>query len=151
MSALDTFHQLQTLMVEMVLFGGGENEAVNGSNGLWWRGSDHVNSIYELYPKDISLFETFAAKSAQMLQATSPVKYDFPSSMIGDKPSLSIRVEELLKPLVNNGIQITSYHNLVRAEINKAIAMALKNDWNTALKIYSQILEKVPEEDKIVR
>jgi len=93
------------------------------------------------FPLDTALVDTLTQKSAEILQKTPVVGYKFPSSVMSEQSILPGPVLEKLKPAVDSGLQITSYHNLVHEHLQAAFAAVEASNYARAIEEYATALE----------
>src|SRR5215207_520232 len=90
-----------------------------------------------LFPLDVNLVDTLAQKTAEILQKTPFVTYKFPPSIISEEMILPGPVLEKLKPVFEQGLQITSHHSFVNERLEAALAAVMEDNFKLALKNYA--------------
>lgn len=103
------------------------------------------------FPRDLALVDVFAAKATDILKKTPLVKYTFPATIMSDQSVLPPGAAAELKPIVDSGLQVTSFHDSVAARVQAALDAAEDQDWNAALKHYTTALRQTPDTDLVTR
>jgi hypothetical protein len=103
------------------------------------------------FPRDIALIDTFSAKAADILRKTPLTRYDFPPTIVSEQTTLPPAVIEKLKPALESGLQITSFHNMVGDRIKAALDAAENKEWTLAVKHYQTALQQAPANDLVMR
>jgi hypothetical protein len=103
------------------------------------------------FPFDPGLVEVLAVKTADLLKRTPATEYAFPTSMVGGPPTLPATSLRELKPVLDLGLQVTSFHGEVRDRVQAAIDAIDTRDWATAIARYNEALQQVPASEQLVR
>jgi hypothetical protein len=101
------------------------------------------------FPLDISLVDALIAKSAEILRTTDPVRYVLPG--VAASSTISGAAQQALRPFVETGLQITSFHAAVSDRVSEALDHAAREDWPAAIKSYQQALEQTPAAEAAIR
>ncbi len=101
-------------------------------------------------PFDLKLVDVLVNRTAETLTAVPPVQYRFPTTMVGEQTMLPADLAAKVAPLAG-GVQITSYHGGVEAQLGAALAEVQKENWTGALDIYRKAIADVPADDPVVQ
>jgi hypothetical protein len=102
-------------------------------------------------PFDLTLVDTLITKTAGMLRATQPVRYQFPTTLVDEHSSLSTQAQEALKPFTDMGLKIASFHAAVSDTLTAGLDAAGRKDWRHASELYRQALDAAPPGELAVR
>ncbi len=100
---------------------------------------------------DPELVGILAQQASRMLQATPPVKHDFPPLLTADASALPVGMQRQLKRVTDRGLIVTSYHDDVLATLDLAADAAVQERWDVALDHYATALKLAPEDEPLVR
>lgn len=103
------------------------------------------------YPIHVDLIDTLANKTADILTRTPPSLTTIPTSLLSEESILPNRVQRTVNPLIESGVQVTSYQSDVRDGVQLALDAAARNEWDSAAQLYRKALRRVPEEDQTLR
>ena len=101
------------------------------------------------FPLEPSLVDTLIAKSAEILRAGDPIRYVLPG--VAMSSVISEPARQALRPFVETGLQITSFHAAVTDRVTEALDHAAREDWPAAIKSYQQALEQTPATEAAIR
>ena len=104
-----------------------------------------------VFPKQVALIDTFAAKAADILKKTPVTDYQFPTAIFSSEPIVPADTATQLKGITDLGLQINSYHQAVRDNLEVAAVKVRDQDWTGALKLYQTALAQVPATDVATR
>ena len=101
------------------------------------------------FPLELSLVDTLIGKSAEMLRTSDTIRYVLPGVAVSSV--ISGPAQQALRPFVETGLQITSFHAAVTDRVNEALDHAAHEDWPAAIKSYQQALEQTPATEGAIR
>ncbi|MGH7526455.1 MAG: hypothetical protein ACREMX_07100 [Gemmatimonadales bacterium] len=103
------------------------------------------------FPVDTVLVDALARKTAEILQKTPVDGYRLPTSIVSEQSILPALVQEQLKPYLDDGLRITSHHNVVNESLEAALAAVEDSNYPLAAKHYAIALDKTPDTDRVLR
>ena len=112
---------------------------------------DLSRSARVVFPIDIALVDTLIAKTAEILCKTPVTVDEFPLSLMSGPSILPKSVVEQLRPAFESGLQITSYHKVINEYLEAALAAIAEDNFQLALRHYTDALGKTPEADLVLR
>jgi hypothetical protein len=104
-----------------------------------------------VFPRDLVLVDTFAAKVADILQKTPVTGHRFPASLLSEDPILPPEVLAKINPIVDVGLQVTSPHGFIGEKVQRGMEAAEKGEWEVAVKNYALALAQAPATDRVLR
>lgn len=102
-------------------------------------------------PVDPTVVASLAAKAADILVKTAPLSYHFPSVVMSDHSMLSVPAQQVLAPIADAGLKITSFQGQVGGMVASGLDAAKAGDWSGALKRYQGALELTPATELDIR
>jgi tetratricopeptide (TPR) repeat protein len=103
------------------------------------------------FPLDVTLVDTLVAKTADMLVKTAPAQYAFPLTLVGGQSALPAPAQQLLAPIAGAGLQVTSFHAAVQANVSAGLAAAGAGNWKQAVALYQAALDQTPAAELAIR
>lgn len=100
---------------------------------------------------DPDLVGILAQQASRMLQATPPVKHDFPPLLTAEASALPVGMQRQLKRVTDRGLIVTSYHDDVLGMLDIAADAAVQERWDVALDHYATALKLAPQDEPLVR
>lgn len=104
-----------------------------------------------VFPLDVSLVDTLAAKSVEILKNTPETTYNFPASIISQQSILPQSVHNQLKPALEVGLERISYSNEVNKRVEAASTAMKEAKPSVALNHYAAALASTPVADTVLR
>ncbi|MEG4963719.1 MULTISPECIES: Tc toxin subunit A-related protein [unclassified Microcoleus] len=95
---------------------------------------------------DAAFVDAFVIKAGDILNKTPAIKYQFPASLISEQSILPAAIQKQLEPVVNSGLQVTSFHQAVSEKLAQSLLAVDESEWTVALKGYEVALQLIPQD-----
>lgn len=103
------------------------------------------------FPMDVALVNVLSLKAAEILKKTPLTEYSFPASFTSQPGIMPQQVKNQLKPVLESGLRVTSYHGTISEGLKGALAAVEEEEYELAIRKYSTTLRNVPVEDTVLR